>query len=251
MPCGNFTENMRKILFTICLIFSFFIFFSPVKAEIVTLKENGEVVINVLSYQDSFGVVKNESLEIKDVLNSNESDINEKILLANDDGEYKLNIVSNEGSKELNVTNINGDLIEIEERPSVKNLKIGLKEGNFYLEEAGIVAVTTFPINIDSKNAEISVNTDSGEHFIAVSPVEAYQYVLRAKNISKLTSEDIVITERKLGEIAYEIPGEKTLNFFGLIKYDVPVKVSVSTLTGEITNLDTEVWMKVLNFFFG
>ena len=120
-----------------------------------------------------------------------------------------------------------------------------------YLEEAGIVAVTNFPINIDSKNAEISVKTDSGEHFIAVSPVEAYQYVLRAKNISKLTGEDIVITERNLGEITYEIPGEKTLNFFGLVNYDVPVKVSVSTLTGEITNLDTEVWMRVLNFFFG
>jgi len=74
---------------------------------------------------------------------------------------------------------------------------------------------------------------------------------LRAKNISKLTSEDIVITEKNLGEIAYEIPGEKTLNFFGLVDYDVPVRVSVSTLTGEITNLETEVWMKVLTFFFG
>jgi len=223
----------------------------PVKAEILTLKKDGEIIINVLSYQDIFGVVKNESLEIKDVLNSENSEIKEKILLAKENGEYKLNILSNEGSKELNVTNIKGDLIEIEERPSVRNLKIGLKEGNFYLEEAGIVAVTNFPINIDSKNAEISVKTDSGEHFIAVSPVEAYQYVLRAKNISKLTGEDIVITERNLGEITYEIPGEKTLNFFGLVNYDVPVKVSVSTLTGEITNLDTEVWMRVLNFFFG
>ena len=251
MPCGNFTENMRKILFTTCLIFSFFIFFSPVKANIITLSKDGEIIINVLSYQDSFGVTKNESLEIKDVLSSNESEVNEKILLANDGGEYKLSIISNEGSKELNVTNINGDLIEIEERPSVKNLKIGLKEGNFYLEEAGILAITTFPISIDSKKAEISVSTNSGEHFIVVSPVEAYQYVLRAKNISKLTSEDIVIIERNLGEITYEIPGEKTLNLFGLMEYDVPVKVSVSVLTGEITNLETEVWMKVLNFFFG
>ena len=251
MPCGNFTENMRKILFVTCLIFSFFAFFSPVKANIITLSKDGEIIINVLSYQDSFGVVKNESLEIKDVLSSNEPNLNEKILLANDEGEYKLSIISNEGSKELNVTNINGDLIEIEERPSVKNLKIGLRDGNFYLEEAGIVAITTFPISIDSKKAEISVSTDSGEHFIVVSPVEAYQFVLRAKNISKLTSEDIVIIERNLGEITYEIPGEKTLNLFGLMNYDVPVKVSVSVLTGEITNLETEVWMKVLNFFFG
>ncbi|MBU0998537.1 hypothetical protein KJ570_03350 [Patescibacteria group bacterium] len=242
---------MRKILFSTFLILFLFGLSVPVKAEILTLKKDGEIIINVLSYQDIFGVVKNESLEIKDVLNSENSEIKEKILLAKENGEYKLNILSNEGSKELNVTNIKGDLIEIEERPSVRNLKIGLKEGNFYLEEAGIVAVTNFPINIDSKNAEISVKTDSGEHFIAVSPVEAYQYVLRAKNISKLTGEDIVITERNLGEITYEIPGEKTLNFFGLVNYDVPVKVSVSTLTGEITNLDTEVWMRVLNFFFG
>lgn len=251
MPCGNITENMRKILFTTFLIFFFFAFIAPVKAEIVTLKKNGEVIINVLSYQDSFGVVKKESLQIKDVLNSGNSEIREKIFLAKVEGEYKLNVVSNEGSKELNVTNINGDLIEIEARPSVKNLKIGLRDGNFYLEEAGIVAKTIFPINIDSKNAEISVKTDSGEHFIAVSPVDAYQYCLRARNISKLTNEDIVIAEKNLGEITYEIPGEKTLNFFGLVSYDVPVRVSVSTLTGEITNLETEVWMKVLNFFFG
>ena len=251
MPCGNIAENMRKILFITLLIFFFFTFFTSVKAEIVTLKKNGEVIINVLSYQDSFGVAKKESLEIKDVVNSENSEIKETIYLAKEDGEYKLNIFSDEGSKELNVTNINGDLIKIEERPSVKNLTIGLKDGNFYLEEAGIVAKTIFPINIDSKNAEISVKTDSGEHFIAISPVEAYQYCLRAKNISKLTNEDILIAEKNLGEITYEIPGEKTLNFFGLINYDVPVKVSVSTLTGEITNLETEVWMKVLNFFFG
>jgi hypothetical protein len=251
MRCGNITENMRKILFTTCLILFFFIFFSPVKAEIITLRKNGEVIINVLSYQDTFGVAKKESLEIKDVLNSQASEIKETILLAKEGGEYKLNIFSNEGSKELNVTNINGDLVEIEERPSVKNLKIGLTDGNFYLEEAGIIAKTIFPINIDTKNAEISVKTESGDHFIAVSPVDAYKYCLRAKNISKLTSEDILITEKNLGEIAYEIPGEKTLNFFGLINYDVPVRVSVSTLTGEITNIETEVWMKVLTFFFG
>ena len=251
MPCGNFTVNMRKILFSLFLISLFFVFSSTAKAELITLRKDGKIILNVLSYQDSFGVVKNESLEIKDVLSSNESEVNEKILLANDEGEYKLNIVSNEGNKELNVTNINGDLIEIEERPSVRNLKIGLKDGNFYLEEGGIVAVTNFPISIDSKNAEISIETQSGEHFIAISPVEAYQYVLRAKDISKLTDENIQITERNLGEITYEIPGEKTLNFFGLMNYDVPVKVSVSTLTGEITNLDTEVWMKVLNFLFG
>ncbi len=250
MPCGYFTEYMRKIIFSISLTLLFFVFAFPVKAEIITLRKDGEVTINVLSYEDSFGVAKKESLEIKDVLNSR-VDSEEKILLAKENDEYKLNILSDEGEKELNVTNINGDLIEIEERPSVKNIKIGLIDGNFYLEEAGIVAKTIFPINIDSKNAEISVETQSGEHFIAVSPVDAYQYSLRAKSITKLTSEDILITEKKLGEIIYEIPGEKTLNLFGLVNYDIPVKVSVSTLTGEITNLETEMWMKVLNFFFG
>ena len=117
MPCGNFTENMRKILFSTFLILFLFGLSVPVKAEILTLKKDGEIIINVLSYQDIFGVVKNESLEIKDVLNSENSEIKEKILLAKENGEYKLNILSNEGSKELNVTNIKGDLIEIEERP--------------------------------------------------------------------------------------------------------------------------------------
>jgi hypothetical protein len=240
---------MRKILFSIFLVLLFFTFSFPVKAEIVTLKENGEVIINVLSYEDSLGVPKKESLEIKDVLNSTEG--RDQILLAKENDEYKLNVVSSGGEKELNVTNISGDLIEIKERPSVKNLKIGLIDGSFYLEEGGILAKTVFPINVDSKNAEISVKTESGEHYIAVSPVDAYQYCLRARNITKLRNEDILITERKLGEVSYEIPGEKTLNFFGLMNYDIPVKVSVSTLTGEITNLETEMWMKVLNFFFG
>lgn len=250
MPCGNIAVNMRKIITIILFIFLFFAFFTPVKAELVTLKKNGEVIINVLSFEDSLGIPKKESLEIKDVLNDG-SENEERILLAKEGDEYKLNIFSDNGNKELNVTDIKGDLIEIEERPSTKNLKIGVDQGNFYLQEGGIVAKTIYPISIDSKNAQISIKTESGEHFIAISPVDAYQYCLRARNISKLTTEDILLSEKNIGEVSYEIPGEKTLNFFGLVSYDIPVKISVSALTGEITSFDTEVWMKVLNFFFG
>jgi len=250
MPCGNFALNMRKITFFITSIIFFFAFSSPVKAEIVTLKKDGVIILNVLSSQDSLGIPRKDSLEIKEVVNE-PSEQKEMVLLAKEGDEYKLNVYSDDGNKELDVTNISGDIIEIEERPSVKNLKIGVSENSFYLQEGGIVAKTNFPISVDSKNAEISIKTESGEHFIAITPADAYQYSLRSKDLSKLTNEDIQILEKNVGEIVYEIPGEKTLNLFGLVNYDIPVKVSVSTLTGEITNVETETWMKVLVFFFG
>ena len=243
---------MRKILFLVISIIFFFIFSTSVEARILTVSKDGTVILNVLSYEDSLtlSVPKNESLEVKEVAKE-EEDKNSYLLLAKEGEDIKLNVVSQEGEKELNVTNIEGDLIEIEERPSVKNIKIGLLENMFYVQEGGVLALTEYPINIDPEHAEISINTPSGQHFLAISPAEAYQYSLRAKKISKLTEEDIVISEKKVGEVTYEIPGLKTLNLLGLVKYDFPVKVSVSALTGEIINVEQEVWLKVLNFFFG
>ena len=250
MPCGYFAVNMRKIIFLVFGILSFFAFFTPIKADIVTLKKDGTVILKVLSFQDSLEIPQKESLEIKEVFDQG-SEKKEMISLAKEGDEYRLNIFSEEGNKKLNVTNISGDLIEIEERPSVKNLKIGVDGESFYLQEGGIVAKTTYPISIDTKNAEISIKTQSGEHFIAISPADAYQFSLRSRNLTKLTEDDILILEKKVGEVSYEIPGKKTLNFFNLLSYDVPVKVAISALTGEVIGVEAEIWMKVLSFFFG
>ena len=255
-PCVNFALNMRKIrLFVSFLIISFCFFVFPFKAEakIVTVGKDGEIIINVLASEDSFSltVPKKESVEVTKLGVGTGGNPEGKISLAKDGNSFKLNIVSAEGERQLDVTNIKGDLIEIEERPKVKNIKIGLLNGKFFIQEGGIQALTEYPINVDPKYAELSIETSSGKHFLAILPSEAYQTSLKAKIVSKLAVNDLIISEKKIGEVAYEIDGKKTLNFFNLLSYDVPVKVSVSALTGEILNVDQPPLLRVLGFIFG
>ena len=242
---------MRKTFVLLALIIIFLGLVSPASARLVTLRENGEVIINVLSSEDSLALMipQKGSLEVKEV--SGEEDTKEaKISLLKEGNDIKLSIDLEEGRKELDVTSLEGELIEIEERPKAKSVTIGLLDGKFFVQEEGILALTDFPINIDPTSAELSLETVSGKHYLAVLPQEAYINSLKSKSLSNHLGNNFQIAEKNPGEVTYEIEGEKTINVFDLVKLNIPVKVSVSVLTGEVISIEQPSWLKVLGFLF-
>jgi len=119
------------------------------------------------------------------------------------------------------------------------------------IEEEGTMALTDFPIKIDPKRAELSVATSTGQRILPFLPKEAFEAALRARVISKLKSgETMQLTEGEQGKLAYQIPGERTLNFLNLFELDIPVSTSVSALTGEILSIDQPAWLRILGFVF-
>jgi hypothetical protein len=247
---------MRKIKLVICLLTTIYGLFTfgvtPVKASLLSVTKNGEIVWKVLASEDSITlkVPERGSLEVKEVTPIVEANLNDRISLKIENGKSLLSVVTNEGEKNLDVTNTKDGLIEIEERPKAKSVKIGIINNQFSIQQEGITAITVFPITIDPKTADISIKTTSGDHFLTILPADAYQSSLKAKIITNLANNNLSIEEKKLGEISYEIEGKKKINFLNFFAYDFPVKVSVSALTGEILGVEQPVWQKVISFIF-
>lgn len=234
-------------------VYSFLILAAtPVKGSLLSIDKNGEIVWKVLASEDSIAlkVPERGSLEVKEVTPIEEANLNDRISLKTEGGKNLLSVVTSEGEKSLDVTNTKDNLIEIEERPQVKSVKIGIINNQFSIQQEGITATTVFPITIDPKTADISIKTTSGDHFITIMPADAYQSSLKAKLITNLANNNLRIEEKKLGEISYEIDGKKKINFLNFFAYDFPVRVSVSALTGEILAIEQPIWQKVISFIF-
>lgn len=244
---------MKKFAFLFVLVLSFFLLsFTPAKATALLVIDNdGGVIWKVLSSQDSIslGIPQREFLEIKNIAVTNTSS-DTKITLEKDGENINLNVATNEGEKSLDVTSWQDDLIEIEERGETQRVTIRVLGEEFSIEQKGISAVTSYPININPNKNEISVLTPSGTRFLSILPIEAAESALRAKTMNRLTNQKIALVEGEKRELIYIIKGERLLNIFNLLEYPIEVETQVSALTGEIVQVEQPVWLKVLGFLF-
>lgn len=245
---------MKKFVFILIFSILFCLSIPVAKAEsLLVVNKNGEVVWKVLSITDSISlsIPQKEDLKITDIVNFDATD-DAIISLGKEDGNISLNVDSiSEGNKSLDVTNWQDDIIEVEERGETKKLAIRIQDGEFNIEQEGISVATDYPINIDPKKNEISVQTPSGNRFLSVLPVDAVRAVLRAKVMTRFTGQKASLIEEDSGELVYVLTGEKVLNIFNLLDYPVEVKTRVSVLTGEIVHVEQPPWLKVLSFLLG
>ena len=239
---------MRKLIIAFLFFFIFFLSSREAHASVVTIKANGELVLNVLASETtSLSIPKRSELSVKST-KTEEINNDSKVSLLTYDGKLILNIDSPEGEKELDVTNVSGEIVEIEERPEVDTLKVAFEDGAFSLIQEGIEVKTSFPVSIDPKSAELTLSTPSGERYLAIFPKEALAASYRAKVLSSM--KEATLTEEGGEALTYVISGTKSLNIFNLFKLDVDVKTKVSASTGEIILVEEPTWVKVLGFIF-
>lgn len=241
---------MKKLVFAVALTFLLVFFTNQVKASIVVVDLEGRLIINVLSSEDTLALIpKSDYLEVKEVSGGGVLEKGE-IQLSNSQGKVTLNILTDNGEKDLNVTNINDNLVEIETKDEAKNLKIKAEGDKFLLEQSGLIASTLYPIKINSKEKHIYVLTPTGERYLSFLPLDAAQSALRARIISKLNYENMEISESE-GKLTYNIKGEKIINIFNIVNYSYPVNVNISAQTGEVVSDTTPIWLKILGFVIG
>lgn len=241
-----------KLKVSLATLLSSLLFFSSVNyahASLVHIALDGKVTVNVLGTEDSvLSIPKKESLQINDIAASDVPN-HASVSLSETDGKINLNVATDDGQRNLDVTNYKDNLIEIEERDKAQKVQISLIDGRFSIEQNGVIALTDFPININPKNAEISVTAPSGIRYLAILPDEAYRGLLKAKIISTLGGNKLTISEGEKGELSYVVPGQKVINLFNLFSYPIEVRTTVSASTGEVLSVDEPVWLKVLNLF--
>lgn len=245
--------KLFKIFAGTFLALVFFVFTTQnVEASLVFIDKDGEVIIKVLSSEDSveLEIPQRDYLEVKDVVDEM-PESNAKISLKKDGEEIKLNVSTSSGDKSLDVTNFRENVIEIEERAEAEKIFIGIEDGKFSIKQRGIVAQTDFEINIDPATAGLTLTTPSGLKFLSVLPRQAADSIFRSKLINKIPfGEKLEILELDGRDLAYVISGEKVVNVFNMFEYSIPVTIKVSASTGEILTIDEPSWLKIFGFLF-
>jgi hypothetical protein len=228
----------------------FFLFAPCVNASLLVVDRHGEIVWNVLSEEDSLdlNIPKHSLIKIKEI-NNVESNADSMVSLTNSGGSLALTVSSGSEIRELDVSGWNDDLVEIEERAEVQRIVIGVINNLFSLEQKGIRALTEFPIDVDTKRAELSVRTSSGDKCLSVLPFQAVETLLRSKILNKVTGNEIRIVESDQ-DLHYLVKGERTFEVFNIFSYSVPVTSGVSVATGEVLFFDAPVWYKAAVFLF-
>lgn len=239
---------MRWALILLVYFFGF-LFVNDAQAAYVVVAKDGNIVVNVLSDEAIALEIPERNFEITDAAGT--ANISDATVSVTREGEeIKLVINNAKEKKELNITDENISLIEIEERSQVKRLSLGVNDGKFTLKEGGLLVTTEYPVKVDSKTAKISVATETGDRYISILPSEAIEGPLKAKVISSVgLGGQIELTEEG-SDLIYTIPGQKDINVFNLFTYGVPVTSKVSASNGEILATDPP-WFMVFNFLFG
>ena len=242
---------IKSFSLVVFLFLCFFVVVTDVEAEsLVNVDSEGMVRMNVLSIEDNgLEVKRSESIEIKE--SAVDGSAGSKLSLNSEDGRLSLKVSGNEGEQELDVTGYDGNLVELEERGEVEAIQIIAYGGGFALVQDGMKTVTSYPISIDPKSAELSLSTPSGTRFLSVLPKEAVSGAIRARVLSFVNKDEPVeVYEKDGSELLYVVNGEKRINLFNLMVLNIPVKTEISASTGEIVYVDQPTWLRVFGFLF-
>jgi len=212
----------------------------PVHAALVAVDNNGDTVWNVLGEQDALALGIADRGDIN--ITGSATDETSSLALKKEGDKLFLN--------DLDVTDWDKDLVEIEERGDVKKITIGREGNQFTISQNGVVALAQYPINIRPRENEFSITTSSGSVFLSVLPFDAVESALRSRFMTRLPEKKILLIEGETGVLAYEVPGEKVFNILNMIEYPISVTARVSVSTGEILSIEGPEWFKVFGFLF-
>ncbi|MBU0570341.1 hypothetical protein KKB40_06240 [Patescibacteria group bacterium] len=241
--------KMSFLFFVFALLF-LSVFSSNINASLLVVDEKGEIVWNVLSEDDdllALEVTKRSQIEVKKAAEE-KTDASSVISLEKNDGRVSLVVTSDTGTRELDVSDMSGELVRVEERAQVQEIALGVVGDKFSLKQKGISALTNFPIKVDAQRAEFSVRTSSGDKFISILPFQAVEILLRSKLLNRIENNEIEIIEEGQ-ELQYLVVGERLLNVLDIFEYSVPVTTKLSASTGEILSIEAPIWYKVVAYF--
>jgi hypothetical protein len=243
---------MRKIFIISTLLVLILFVLTPkgVFAALATVDKEGNVIINVLSEQDSFDNSSASTLEV--VGGTPEVKYaNANIALTKDKDKLSMSILSSSGGKDFDITNYKDNVLEIEERPAVEKISISVDNGSFMINQGNINAQTDYQIQVDPKKGKLALETPTGYKFLSVLPKQAASLLLRSKLASKVLPENTAyLLEDDKGNLYYDITAEKVIPLFNIYDYQFNVRAKVSATTGEIISVDEPTWYRFLNFLF-
>jgi hypothetical protein len=219
-------------------------------AKLISIQDNGEIVWSVLSsgVDVDLEIPKASNIEVKEAANSKPAK-DAKISLQRDGEKVSMVVNAENYEKELDVTDWEESVIEIEERPELRQITINVIDGRFAIKQRNITALTDYPISVDSKTAKLSVTTESGDRLVSILPYNAVESLVRTRIITRIAEGGVDLVEEER-ELTYKVSGEKLLNLFNVYEHPVQMDIAVSASTGEIVKIEAPIWYKAISFLF-
>lgn len=229
---------MKKFIF-FAFLSTFFIFPVRTQAALIEVNPNGNIIVNVLS-------ATTDGLKVKKLAQANYAPDNSKITLSQSDGKLELKVDSNSGTKSLDVTGLDQDLIEIEKYIAPQTIKIQASDNTFSIIQGDAIAKTNYPIEVNTQDKQILVKSPSGYEYLKTLPLDA----INSLQILGVQSEveSLNITQDQKGDLVYSSSGQKTFDIFGIYNLKIPVSANISVSTGKISNIDGPIWYKIFGF---
>jgi hypothetical protein len=219
---------------------------------IVSINEKGEILVTVLSAQIEDALTNKEGTETEvKIVDSKKLNLADPgVGIYEGDGKISMAVLSEGNYKEFDVSDVKGNIVEIEQRQTLPKMVISAEGGEFSLKQGIYTAKTSYPIEVDAKSSRFSLTTQKGKEFVSVLPVEAVESAVRSGFITRATEEPLTFSETK-ENLSYEIKGEKIFNVLNLKELKLPVTIEVSVADGRILAVDSEsVVYKVFKVLF-
>ena len=233
--------EMKKLIFIsglFLLLYSSTL--SVTHASFLSVDKEGVITANVLGYDT-------ESLEIKSLAGLNPTA--GTITLSNNQEKTELTIVSSRGERSLDVSGLNQDIIEVEEKKTPQKLTISEKDGQFIIAQGSVLASTTYTIKLNTNDNQFMLVAPSGHKFLTTLPLEAVEFLNSANIINRLSGgSSLSISEDQSGELVYIATGEKVVKPFDLFEIIIPVTANVSATSGKVTKIDGPIWYRIFGF---
>lgn len=154
----------------------------------------------------------------------------------------------NKSENDIDLEEFEGDFLEVERENESERVIIAARENNFYIKQRGVLAATSYKINIDNKSDALVLSTETGDRYVSVFPYEAVEPLLKTDILDDInTKGEIELTELEEGELVYLVKGTKKHNIFDLFYMPADVTVEVSANTGKVLTIDAPSWSRILS----
>lgn len=229
---------MKKLFLLPTILWLFSFSTTSASASILTVNQEGIITPNVLGYDT-------ESLEVKSLAGLGSGSTG-TITLESTNDKTQLTITNSRGERSLDVTDLDQNIIEVEESISPQKLTISEKDGRFYIAQGNVLASTSYAIKLNTNDNQFMLVAPSGHKFLTTLPMEAVEFLNSANIINRLVNDtSLSISEDDSGELVYVVIGEKVIKPLDLFEVVVPVTANVSATTGKVTKIDGPIWYRI------
>lgn len=130
-----------------------------------------------------------------------------------------------------------------------RSVKLSIEDGKMMISRAGFAATSDFPIELDTANNALYVNTPIGRIRLNQLPDTVVRKALDSQVVDSV-SEAKLSTNDKDKELVYVLHGIKQVKLLGLISIDAPVTAELKTLSDEPRLAQKPWYLDVLGFLF-